>query len=121
MDNRMASWKGMTEPLEVGDPVRIIRCVDEPAYVGTVTEVIEIVPAGTKVRRISTGKMGSLKDIGYVLKEPDNSSWSREYLYKLPPDFRDVLSRAEIKEFVAFADSPIEAYLNRKRLQIRDT
>lgn len=107
----MDNWNGMTEPLDVGDHVRIVKCTDTPEFVGIVTEVILVIPAGTTVnyKKNPTGKY-VLKEKGYVVRHPPDSSWGRNRLYKLPPDFFDVLM-----------DADMGAPENRKRLQKTDS
>jgi hypothetical protein len=102
----MDKWNGMTEPLGIGDAVRIVRSEIVPEHMGIVTEVVMILPAGTMVIHNKSKRRYQLKEMGYVVRNPPDSSWGRNRLYKLPPDFFTTLEEGE-------AGAPT----NRKRLQ----
>lgn len=107
----MDNWNGMTEPLKVGDPVRIVKAnfVD---HIGIVTKVVDIAEAGRTVNVLRTGITKRLNARAYVVETPKDNAFGRTCLYKLPPDFFKSLDKSS-----AVDDSPLAEYANRKRLQ----
>lgn len=86
----MDNWNGMTEPLGIGDAVRIVKA-NTSDHLGIVTKVIDIAEPGRQVHILRTNTHKKLESPAYVVEEPPGHAYARTCLYKLPPDFFDVL------------------------------
>lgn len=94
----MSSWNGMTEPLDKGDRVRIIGGADLKV-IGEIHTVQGIITGGY-VRQLHTGGQITkvlephyIVDIKPIMEGGTNVSYLRRSLWKLPPDWDDVMSR----------------------------
>ena len=87
----MNNWNGMTEPLEVGDLVRIVGCTASD-MVGVVTPVVAIHPPGVSIidnRGTFGGGACHTTRTTYMVAINTSGVLERDRLYKLPPDWDD--------------------------------
>lgn len=93
------NWNGMTEPLNVGDRVRIVGGgpIED---VGIITTVTQILPMGTRYGRDKRSKtewydlewVSGMKNTNCLIKGRE-----RPNLYKLPPDWDERTQNTTIK------------------------
>ncbi len=88
----VSTWNGMTEPLGVGDRVRVVAVHFGGLHVdiaGEVTVVTEVTPAG-HVGTWPGGYTGASEEEAYITSRLKNVVFARQDLYKLPPDWDNV-------------------------------